>query len=94
MIIVCPQYDIDPVSEIARKGIDTLINIAASPYDIDKGALRLELIKNLSKKHNFTTIYCNQVGGNDDLLFDGSSLVVDHSGKLICLPRHINLPGC
>ncbi len=83
-----PQYDIDPVSEITRKGIDVLINIAASPYDIDKGALRFKIIKNLSLKYRLPAIYCNQVGGNDDLLFDGSSLVVDHSGKLICLGRH------
>jgi NAD+ synthetase len=82
-----PKYELDPVSELAGKGMDVLINISASPYSTNKGALRLNIIKELSMKYRVPTIYCNQVGGNDDLLFDGSSMVVDQIGRLICLGR-------
>jgi len=82
-----PKYGLDPVSELADRGMEVLINISASPYSTGKGALRLNIIKELSIKHHVPAIYCNQVGGNDDLLFDGSSMVVDHNGRLIRLGR-------
>ncbi len=82
-----PRYELDPVSEIVDHGIDVLINISASPYNIEKEALRLEILKKLSGEYHFPTIYCNQVGGNDDLLFDGHSMVVDRDERLICLGR-------
>lgn len=82
-----PQYDLDPISEITGTGIDILVNISASPYNIGKGALRLNILKKLSDKYHIPIIYCNQVGGNDDLIFDGSSMVVDRTGRLIRLGR-------
>lgn len=85
-----PRYEINPVSELATKGIDIFINISASPYSLNKGALRLNITKKLSKDHRLSTIYCNQVGGNDDLLFDGSSMVVDHNGSLVLLGRQFD----
>lgn len=78
-----PVYGIDPLKELQEKGLDILINISASPYTVNKGPLRLKILKTLTRKYNTPTIYCNQVGGNDDLLFDGVSMVVDSSGKLI-----------
>jgi len=80
-----PRYEMDPVSELASQGIDFLVNISASPYSYDKGAVRLDLLRKLSIRFRIPTIYCNQVGGNDDLLFDGSSMVVDKNGRLIRL---------
>lgn len=80
-----PKYGLDPVSELAGKGMEVLINISASPYSTHKGVLRLEILRKLSIKYRIPSVYCNQVGGNDDLLFDGSSMVVDQNGKLICL---------
>jgi NAD+ synthase (glutamine-hydrolysing) len=82
-----PKYDLDPVSELASKGVDVLINISASPYSTNKGALRLDILKELSIKYRIPSVYCNQVGGNDGLLFDGSSMVVDQNGRLICLGK-------
>ena len=65
------------------RGIDILINISASPFTLNKSSLRMAVLKAVSKKYHIPILYCNQVGGNDDLLFDGSSMVVDSSGRLI-----------
>ena len=82
-----PQHDMDQVSELAAVNIEILINISASPYTINKGATRLSILKELAGKYHFPVIYCNQAGGNDELLFDGSSMVVDQAGRLICLGK-------
>ncbi len=79
-----PQYDVDPVSELAGSEIEILINMSASPYALNRGPLRLDLLKRLARQYNTPIIYCNQVGGNDELLFDGLNMVVDQSGRLIC----------
>ena len=82
-----PKYGLDPVSELAGKGVDILVNISASPYSGNKGALRLDILKELTLRYRIPAVYCNQVGGNDDLIFDGSSMVVDQNGRLIRLGR-------
>ncbi len=74
-------------SDITDSNIDIFINVSASPYSLGKPALRLNILKKLSQKYKIPAIFCNQVGGNDDLLFDGSSMVVDANGRLICLGR-------
>ncbi len=78
-----PRYSIDPVAELTEKGIDILVNISASPYTIKKPSLRMKVLEKIASKYDLPIIYCNQVGGNDDLVFDGSSMVVDKKGRLI-----------
>ena len=78
-----PQYDVNPVEDLAASGIDILINISASPYTLDKPSLRMDILKRLSRSYGVPILYCNQVGGNDDLLFDGSSMVVDRESRLV-----------
>ena len=78
-----PKYEIDPVSDLSSRGIDVLINISASPYTLGKAHLRMNMLKKISTQYEIPTVYCNQVGGNDDLLFDGFSMVVDNNGRLI-----------
>jgi NAD+ synthetase len=78
-----PRYEIDPVADLHSRGIDILINISASPYTLGKAPLRARMLKKIAALYKVPTIYANQVGGNDDLLFDGSSLVVDHDGRLL-----------
>jgi len=78
-----PKYESDPVSDLSSRGIDVLINISASPYTLGKAHLRMNMLKKISTRHKIPTIYCNQVGGNDDLLFDGFSMVMDKNGRLI-----------
>ena len=76
-----PLYNRDPVEELAAQGMDLVINIASSPYHIGKRRLRLEMIQAIARAAG-TIVMVNQVGGNDQLVFDGSSLVVDSRGEV------------
>jgi NAD+ synthase (glutamine-hydrolysing) len=71
-----PLYERDPVAELLAKGAGLIINISCSPYTINKRALRNEMLRALASKHAHPVIYVNQAGGNDSLVFDGSSAVV------------------
>ncbi len=82
-----PRYPLDPVKDLIDRGISLHVNLSASPYYINKGALRQKIIGKLSHEHRIPTLFCNQVGGNDELLFDGSSMVVDPGGRLVILGR-------
>jgi NAD+ synthase (glutamine-hydrolysing) len=75
-------YTIDPVATLAEKGATLFINISGSPFHCGKQALRRSIIQNHAKRHGIPFIYVNQVGGNDELIFDGNSLVVDKKGEL------------
>ena len=80
-------YDRDPVAELVGKGAALLINISGSPYTIDKGALRIDMLRSLAKTHGRTVICVNQVGGNDSLVFDGGSLVIMPDGRIAAQAR-------
>lgn len=72
-----PKYGRDPVDKLKEQEIDIIINLSASPYKINKEKERFEILKSLNQKYNVPFLYVNQVGGNDDLLFDGVSFVVN-----------------
>jgi NAD+ synthase (glutamine-hydrolysing) len=76
-----PLYERDPVTELVGKGATLIVNISASPYTIDKRALRVDMLRSLAKTHGRPVIYVNQVGGNDSLVFDGGSLVILPDGS-------------
>ncbi len=78
-----PLYDTDPLEELFAGGAKLLINLSASPYHLGKHSLREKLLPFLSKKYKTGIIYLNQVGGNDELIFDGSSLVYNNRGELL-----------
>jgi NAD+ synthase (glutamine-hydrolysing) len=78
-----PLYPIDPIREQVLKGADLLINIAASPYEIGKPRLRFQMLRDHVLTHHVPMVYVNLVGGNDDLLFDGGSLVLGKNGNII-----------
>ena len=73
----------DHAREAARAEAELLININASPYHTDKAAVREELLRRRALEHTIAIIYVNLVGGQDELVFDGGSLVVDGSGEFI-----------
>jgi NAD+ synthase (glutamine-hydrolysing) len=75
-------YTVDPVTCLAEKGATIFINISGSPFYHGKQTLRRSIMQNHAKRHNAPFIYVNQVGGNDELIFDGNSLVIDGSGDL------------
>ncbi|MCF8012298.1 MAG: NAD+ synthase [Clostridiales bacterium] len=83
---ICRNYDIDPVEELVNKGAEIIVNISASPYNYGKQFTRLEMLASTARKYNIPVVYVNQVGGNDDLVFDGSSCILGSDGS-IC--RHL-----
>ena len=76
------RYERDPVEELAKQGAQCLINIAASPYHMQKRKLRFEMLQTTARRRSLPIVMVNQVGGNDQLVFDGSSLVVGSDGEL------------
>lgn len=76
-------YHDNPVDELAKAGAELFINCSASPYIVRKHAFRLKLMANVARKHKIPMVYCNQVGGNDELVFDGNSCVLDAQGNII-----------
>jgi NAD+ synthase (glutamine-hydrolysing) len=77
------QYPYDPVEVLARRGATVLINISASPFYLGKDEIRYRIIRNHAKKHGIPFLFVNQVGGNDELIFDGRSLCMDKTGRII-----------
>lgn len=78
------QYPVDPVEMIIRekkKQLDCLVNISASPYYHGKIKERFTLFSSLSRKYNLPMLYVNQTGGQDSLVFDGHSMVIDENGE-------------
>lgn len=78
-------YERDPVAELAGQGTTILINISASPYNLDKRSLRMDMLRSIARHHKLPIVYVNQVGGNDSLVFDGSSFAFDADGNLAAL---------
>lgn len=76
-------YRNNPVDQLASKGCQILLNISASPFSVGKRRTRYELFSEIARRYKMPLVYCNQVGGNDELLFDGSSIVIDASGRTI-----------
>jgi len=72
-----------PASELARLGARLLINISASPFHIGKDRAREEMFRTRARDNNATVVFCNMVGGQDELLFDGHSCVIDERGEVI-----------
>lgn len=83
-ITVCEDIWKDgPVEDSASAGARLILNLNASPYDIDKQARRKALLERKSRENAVTIVYVNLVGGQDELVFDGGSVVYDHSGELM-----------
>jgi len=76
-------YHGNPVAELVRAGADVLVNMSASPFEIRKFAQRRDLVRTQARKHRRPVVYVNQVGGNDELVFDGASFAMDASGALV-----------
>ena len=74
------RYSRDPVEELVSQGIDLLVNVSASPYHMGKRKFRLEMLRASAVRHRVPAAIVNQVGGNDQLVFDGSSFAVDERG--------------
>ena len=76
-------YTFDPVEALIQAGGNFMLNISASPFWLGKRELRLEMLATIARNYDVPVVMVNQVGGNDSLVFDGSSLVLDPKGKVI-----------
>jgi NAD+ synthase (glutamine-hydrolysing) len=74
-------YARDPISELASKGASLFVNISASPFEMGKEKIRYRLIRSHAQRHKIPFVFVNQIGGNDELVFDGRSLCVDLNGE-------------
>ncbi|OGL44080.1 MAG: NAD+ synthase [Candidatus Schekmanbacteria bacterium RBG_16_38_10] len=77
------RYTNDPVEWLVNQGVDLIINISASPFSIGKQKIREAMLGNMANKYQMPVLYVNQVGGNDDLVFDGRSCAFDSKGRMI-----------
>ena len=80
-------YVVDPIEALVRVGGNFVLNISASPFWIGKREVRRDMLASIARQHKVPVAMVNQVGGNDSLLFDGSSLVLNAEGKIIAQGR-------
>ncbi|MEP6715682.1 MAG: nitrilase-related carbon-nitrogen hydrolase, partial [Terriglobia bacterium] len=76
-------YTRDPVDELMQQGASILVSINASPFYMGKRALRREMFEAIARRHKTPVVVVNQVGGNDQIVFDGSSFILDPEGRAI-----------
>jgi NAD+ synthase (glutamine-hydrolysing) len=81
-------YQQDPVSVLVSKGARVILNLSSSPYSVGKPALRRKMVSELAETYRVPFFYCNAIGGNDQLIFDGNSFAIDASGK-----TNFQMPG-
>jgi NAD+ synthase (glutamine-hydrolysing) len=77
------RYCDDPVGTLAEQNIDLLINLSASPWHEGKNEAREPLVQDAAERCGCPAVYCNAIGGNDELIFDGGSLVAHHERGLV-----------
>ncbi len=78
-----PLYEVEPVHNLVQQGTEIIVNLSASPFRLGAPACRLEMIAAQARTYQRSICYCNVVGGNDQLIFDGNSIAVNASGNLI-----------
>lgn len=74
-------YEVDPIADVVARGAELVVNLAASPFDRRKREGRIALLSAAAKLHARPLVFVNQVGGQDDLVFDGSSIYFDADGR-------------
>jgi NAD+ synthetase len=78
-----PFYDVDPICELEKASVDLIVNISGSPYHVGKVKWVGELLKRQAASADAPLVYVNQVGGNDELIFQGHSMIWDKLGNLL-----------
>ena len=80
-------YEADPVVGLLSQGAGFILNISASPYTLEKRVVRFEMLRSLARSHQRPVVYVNQVGGDDTLVFDGSSVALTADGRIAAQAR-------
>ncbi len=78
------SYAINPIADLAILGVDFIVNLSASPYTVNKQRFREAMLSHSAVRFQQPIIYANQVGGNDDLIFDGRSFALNKQGEVVC----------
>jgi NAD+ synthetase len=78
-----PLYAVDPLRSLVNQEAQIILNVSASPFNLRKPAVRREMISGLAGTYQRPIFYCNSVGGNDQLVFDGNSIAVNARGELV-----------
>jgi NAD+ synthase (glutamine-hydrolysing) len=78
-----PLYDCEPTRSLIEQGAEIILNLSASPFTLHKPAIRYEMVATLARTYQRPIFYCNAVGGNDQLIFDGNSIAVNAAGALV-----------
>jgi NAD+ synthase (glutamine-hydrolysing) len=81
------SYTVNPIADLAHQGVDLIVNLSASPYTNNKHKLREAMLKAAATRYQRPIIYANQVGGNDDLIFDGNSVGFNRAGNVVSRAR-------
>ncbi len=81
------RYHFDPIEALAKDGAQAIVNLSASPFVAGKYRLRERMLGSLAAKHHTPVLYVNQVGGNDDLVFDGNSCAFSATGEIVARGR-------
>ncbi|MBZ5533726.1 MAG: NAD+ synthase [Acidobacteriia bacterium] len=76
-------YSVDPVDELLKAGANIVLNISASPFHMGKRELRRKMLETIARNDKVPVVFVNQVGGNDSLVFDGSSHVIAPDGRIV-----------
>jgi NAD+ synthase (glutamine-hydrolysing) len=76
-------YPVDPVDELLHAGGNMVLNISASPFHLGKRELRRKMLATIARDNKVPVLFVNQVGGNDSLIFDGSSMVIAPDGRIV-----------
>ncbi len=77
------QYLANPIEELTAQGVDLIVNLSASPYTVGKQQVREAMLQHAAQRYGQPILYVNQVGANDDLIFDGGSMGFDRQGQLV-----------
>jgi NAD+ synthase (glutamine-hydrolysing) len=77
-------YEDNPLEDLNNLGVSLIVNLSASPYSLGKQKIREAMLSHAAQRYQKPIVYANQVGGNDDLIFDGNSFAVDTEGNIVC----------
>ncbi len=81
------NYAVNPIADLATLGVDIIVNLSGSPYTVRKQHLREAMLRHAAVRYQQPIVYANQVGANDDLIFDGCSVAFNRAGEIVCRAR-------
>jgi len=81
------SYAINPIEDLIQQGVNLVVNLSASPYSANKQQIREAMLQHGAVRYQIPILYTNQVGANDDLIFDGCSVGFNRAGEMVCRAR-------